>query len=175
MHYIIAVGQKYPIEISDELGSVISFMSNRENALMLGVPEITKSEIRVLLNGKVTCGLLVKNSAILLLWQFQGESDRDVMYFETPFDIRLNDKKYFIDYENQDVRLLFTIHVVDSLTKTLVGLRAITMGPEQSLALLMAVQDQMASSQDSMPQFNLWRERPIHDLFDESVKRIMGL
>lgn len=169
---LFVVGKTYPIETTTDVGAVINLQLK---SLLITVPDITDIELSSIMHGKASCGMLHKNSAIHLLWKFQGDHNKGPLIYETPFDVRIDEEKHFDDLETSDTRLLFSIHIVDTNSNKLVGLRSITWAPELSLAFLSAVQDQLVSHVDSKPQTDIWMKQDLITLAQSTKLWDMGV
>lgn len=172
--HLLVVGQRYETDCSNqEVGARVDMLTENGNVLQVFIPEIAPVEVNIVLTGTVTCGILVKNSAIHLVWCFKKDGLAPMM-FETPFDVRVIKEKHYFDITDPEHRPLFTIHLVESDSQILKGLRAITMHKELAIKLMSAIQDQAASAKDSMPQTEQWMSNSVETLFAMSDKYVMG-
>lgn len=171
---LVRVGEPYPLNVPTGEGAVSDFLRDVGNRLIVTMPNIDKREAKSFKKGSMTCGLLAKNGAILLLWQFFDEKGRKVTTLDSPFqskiipDINLHNINSSVD------RLLIDVHVVDTATNLVKGLRAITMPPELTLKFLSAVQDQLAHHGNGEAQIQAWQRYQPEELTKTTAMYIMG-
>ena len=168
----LGVGQPYPLPVPSE-GAMADFLGP-SNRLLVCIPDPTNAEIKALKKGCMACGLLSKNGAILLIWQFGDKKGRPVLTLDSPFDARLVRDIQLHNIESPHSRLVIEVHIVDGSSLLVKGLRAVTMSPELSLAFLAAVQDQLASSFSGTAQHDQWALKSPPELLLQSTIHKMG-
>lgn len=171
---VLTVGKKYPLKIPGGQGAIAEFLRENGSTLLILMPDLTVPEIKSVTSGKIECGLLVNDGAILLMWTFFDKKNRPVLRFESPFNARLyNDLNIpFIDSGN--TRLLIHIHLIDRSTKIIKGLRMLTMPAELTLRLFSAVKDQLVSSSSGDIQQAKWLQKTPLELFNQTKSYKMG-
>lgn len=151
----LAVNQPYPMGLPLGEGAISDFLRPASNRLLIVMPDITESEARVLRNGEMRGGMLSKNGAILFLWQF-GKKGKPIITLDSPFDIRSIQDIQLYNIDNKETRLVIDVHIVDSKSKMVRGLRSLTMPPGFSIDFLCAVQDQISSINFGETQHHKW-------------------
>jgi hypothetical protein len=137
------VNQPYPLPLPGIDGGIAEFLRKSGNLLLIVMPNITEEEAAVLKNGDMYGGLLKKDGEMLFIWQF-FRNGKPVITLDSPFNARIIPDIQFFDIKNEETRLVIDIHIVDSASNIIKGLRAITMPPELTLQFLSATQDQLA-------------------------------
>ena len=170
----LCVGQKYPSEFLAFDGARAQFLQEK-NTLIVMLPNISRREIKAFLSGKLYCGLLYSEGAMLLLWQFNDKKDQPVLFLETPFDSRLiSDIRKFELQEGHD-RLLIDIHVVESTTSRLKCTKQISMSPELSQLFMKYVIEQRECAKQHHLQHKLWQQREPSELIQYTKKFPLGV
>ena len=125
---VLVVGSRYPLlypmHVPSSGGASAQFLTDAGHYLQVLLPHAREDEILQITSGVVKAGLIVDGP--LIYWLFKFGQD---MEFDCPFDARIIPDASFNTsdlYEVED-RLLMTVHVVDTATGKLVGLRAITL------------------------------------------------
>lgn len=151
----LVVNQQYPFKLPFGEGAVADFLRPSSNRLLILMSNISSVECKILRSGEIRCGFLSKNGAILFLWQFI-EKGKPVITLDSPFDARLIPDIQLYDVDDKITRLVVDVHIVDSATKIVRGLRSITMPPGLTLDFLSAVQDQISSNISGKEQLQEW-------------------
>jgi hypothetical protein len=170
----VAVNQLYPFQLPLAEGAIADFLREGSNRLLIAINDISKDEEKALRKGELRCGILVKNGAILLLWQFRDKSGKPVFTLDSPYDARsINDIQLY-DIQNSETRINIDVHIVDLSSKLVRGLRSITMPPSLTLEFLSAVQDQIASLEAGNAQLDRWMCMEPHALTKQTHMWLMG-
>lgn len=170
----LSINSPYPFPLPGKEGALADFLRQSGNRLLITMPDISDYEAKALRRGNLNCGMLAENGAILLLWQFCDKRGKTVMTLDSPFDARVIPDLNLHSINNSEQRLVIETHIVDSSTKIIRGLRAITMPPELTVKFLSAVQDQL-SSQQSEHQMQIWMQQRPDQLFSQTQTYQMGL
>lgn len=141
-------GGQYPIRIGAMEGAKADFLTKDRNLLLIGMPGIQRSEAQAIRNGWMKAGFIKDGPLILWVFEFPGD-----LIFDCPFDTRIipKDRLSLPDITNNQQRLLVDIHLVDSATNVLKGIRGITLPSKLSLDFLSAAQDQLADTRPMAP------------------------
>lgn len=141
-------GGPYPMLLGDMEGAKADFLTTSGNRLLIGMPGIQRSEAQTIRKGRMKAGFIKDGPLILWVFEFPGN-----LIFECPFDTRIipHDRRQLPDVTNERQRMFIDIHLVDSATNLVKGLRGITLPPKLSLDLLSAAQDQLADARDMAP------------------------
>ena len=170
---LLSVGEKYPFKIPQTEGAISDFLRPGGNRLLIAIPGISNEESKVLRKHEMRGGLLVKNRAILFVWQFR-KKDEPIITLDSPFNARLIPDIQFHDVENTETRLLIEVHIIDSKTGIVCGLRSITMPPKMTIDFLSAVQDQIVGIDSNETQHQNWMKRQPHELAQKTQMWLMG-
>lgn len=141
-------GGSYPIRLRNMEGAKADFLTTGGNLLLIGMPGIQRSEAQAIRNGKMKAGFIKDGPLLLWVFEFPGN-----LIFDCPFDIRIipKDRLHLPDVINGEQRLYIDIHLVDSATNLVKGLRGITLPPKLSLDFLSAAHDQLADNRSMTP------------------------
>lgn len=133
-------GTAYPFPIRAVDGAAANFLTDTGNLLQIGMPNVARSEARAIRNEPMKAGFIVDGSLILWVFQF------GTLIFDAPFDARIvpTHARWLPDIENDHQRLAIDVHLVDTATNILRGLRHVTLSPALTRRFLIAVQDQLA-------------------------------
>jgi len=170
---LLSVGEEYPFKIPESEGAVSDFLRSGGNRLIIVMPGISNEESKILRKYEMRGGLLVKNGAILFVWQFR-KNGKPVVTLDSPFDARIIPDIQFYDIEDSKTRLVIDVHIVDSISKMVCGLRAVTMPPGMTLEFLSAVQDQIGDSSNGEKQYQSWMTSEPPNLAKQTKMWIMG-
>jgi hypothetical protein len=143
----IEQGERYPLPIQAADGAAANFLGDH-NTLQIAMRGIQRSEANAIRKGTMKAGLIVDGPLILWVFEFPGD-----LIFDCPFDARLIPKEVLRlpDITNGLQRLLIDIHLVDTATNVLRGIRAVTLPPALTRDFLAAVQDQLADTRNMAP------------------------
>lgn len=169
----IAVGEDYPYRIPGHNGALSEFL-RASNTLIITFPGIDKRKASALKKGNLFCGVLAMNGAILFLWQFHDKKGRPVLTLDSPFESRVIQDINLHDIENSRQRLLIQVHIVDSTTNKVKGLRALTMPPELTIEFLTKVQEQLSSIDNGEAQMQSWMRKQPNHLISQVKRYQMG-
>lgn len=141
-------GGQYPIRLGNSEGAKADFLTTDGNLLLIGLPGIQRSEAQAIRNGQMRAGFIKDGPLILWVFEFPGD-----LIFDCPFDTRIvpEGRLSLPDITNNQQRLLVNIHLVDSATNVLKGIRGITLPSKLSLDFLSAAQDQLADTRPMTP------------------------
>lgn len=137
----LAVGQPYPGHCPDE-GIHLDAFAPGATLLRVGMPSITRPEALAYRKGRVRFGLALAPGAILTLWKFG-----DQPWTDAPFNAPLSREHGYLELPDigPASRLVVELHLVDTATNLVRGIRQFTLTAAQTTALASAVQDQLAS------------------------------
>jgi len=169
----LAINQRYPFELPPGEGAISDFLRPSVNRLLVSIAGISDSEARALQKGEMRGGLLVGNGAILFVWQF-WKKKKTLITLDSPFDARLISDIQLYDVNSVETRLTIDVHIVDSATKIIRGLRLITMPPGMTLEFLSAVQDQIGVGRAGDEQYKEWMAMQPHELAKQTQMWLMG-
>jgi hypothetical protein len=169
----IAVGENYPYLIPGQDGALSEFL-RASNTLIITLQGIDKREALALRKGNLFCGILAMNGAILFLWQFHDKKGRPVLTLDSPFESRVIQDINLHKIENSKQRLLIEVHIVDSITNKVIGLRALTMPPELTIEFLTKVQEQLSSIDNGEAQMQAWMTQQPNHLISRIKTHQMG-
>jgi hypothetical protein len=138
-------GRTYPIRIGNMDGAKADFLTTDGNIMLIGMPGIHQSEAQAVRNGTVKAGFIKDGPLILWVFEFEGG-----LIFDCPFDARLipSDRLYLPQLTGDQHHLYVEIHLVDSTTNVVRGLRGVTLPPSLSRDFLEAASDQLADVRD---------------------------
>ncbi|QDE31991.1 hypothetical protein [Shewanella polaris] len=173
LNYLV-VGEKYHLQLPVQDGACAEFL-RASNRLIIMMKGIDKLEALALRRCNISCGILAKNGAILLLWQFHDNKGRPVLTLDSPFDARIIKDIQLHNIENNKQRLLINVHIVDSTTKEIKVLRAVTMSPELTIEFLSKVQEQISSIHNGEAQMQVWMSQQPCDLIRKIKMHQMGI
>lgn len=158
----LAVGQKYPLRLASAEGAAAHFLGRGGSILQVAMPDMVPSETKLLRHGSLRAGLHVDGPLIVLMFDFRAAGQRPIE-LDCPFDARLiqRDALFVPDITNQEQRLMVEVHIVDSATKIVRGLRGVTLSPAFTLAFLSAVQDQLASAESMQARYQAYLREPL--------------
>ncbi|HEV7245974.1 MAG TPA: hypothetical protein VGN93_03165 [Shinella sp.] len=141
-------GGAYPLRVGNMDGAAADLLTSDGNVLLIGMPGIQRSEAQAIRKGKIKAGFIKDGPLILWVFEFPGN-----LVFDCPFDARLipRDRLHLPDAVDDRQRLYIEIHLVDSITNVVRGLRGVTLPPKLSLDFLAAVQDQLADARAVNP------------------------
>ncbi|TAY24461.1 hypothetical protein ELH92_25905 [Rhizobium ruizarguesonis] len=145
---MIERGKKYPLPLGVVEGAMANFLMDGGNSLLIGMPDIQRSEAQVIMKGPMKAGFIKDGPLILWVFEFAGN-----LIFDCPFDARIipKDRLTLPDVANDQQRLLIDIHLVDTASKLVNGIKVITLSPKLSLDFLLAAQDQIADTRGMAP------------------------
>lgn len=149
MNFIrIEHGERYPLALNNMEGAKAEFLTAEGNLLLIGMPDLQRSEAQAIRTGKMKAGFIKDGPLILWVFEFPGD-----LVFDCPFDIRLlsDDRRHLPNITNPEERLLIDIHLVDTATDVVRGLRRVTLPPKLSVEFLNAVQDQLTDTRSIAP------------------------
>jgi len=150
-------GATYPLPIRAKEGASANFLTDGGNLLQIAMPNIARAEARSIRNDPMKAGFIVDGSLILWVFQF------GTLIFDAPFDVRIipTDARWLPDIENEEQRLAIDVHLVDTATNIVRGLRHVTLPPALTRRFLIAVQAQLADARSTVPYLTRWNTTPI--------------
>ncbi|TBB56263.1 hypothetical protein ELH44_22320 [Rhizobium ruizarguesonis] len=133
-------GATYPLPIRAVEGATANFLTDSGNLLQIGMPNLVRTEVRSIRQDPMKAGIVLDGP--LILWVFQFET----IIFDAPFDARVipTEARRLPNIENERQRLGIDVHLVDTASNVLRGLRHVTLSPGLTRRFLIAVQDQLA-------------------------------
>ncbi|MFC0712249.1 hypothetical protein, partial [Azorhizophilus paspali] len=110
------------------------------------------------------------------LFDFRAAGQKPIE-LDCPFDARLipRDELSLPDITTGDQRLMVEVHVVDSATNTVRGLRGITLPPSITVAFLSAVQDQLAAAESPQARYQSYLRVPLNRRIREARMEPCGV
>ncbi|HCJ74675.1 MAG TPA: hypothetical protein DHW67_25595 [Agrobacterium sp.] len=165
-------GGQYPYRVSSREGASAQFLMYGHDFLQVCMPNITKTEEALIIKGRLKAGLIQDGPLILLLFQFG-----DKLIFECPFDARLiaPDRRNLPNLTNDRQRFFFEIHLVDTATNKIRGLRAITLPTGLTSKFLAAVQEQLVDWCGQDVLIRKYQQMPLPSLAQLANLEICGL
>lgn len=161
---LLSVNDKYPTEFTPySSGATAEFLRSFGNKLVFLLPNISHEEIYAFRVGEIRAGILVKNGAILFVWQVWHQG-KTIITFDSVFDSKLIPDINLYDIPTENHRLAIEVHVIDSANNVLRLIRLVSMPNEMTVEFLAAVQDQITGLQDGAPQNELWRTKQPYEL-----------
>ncbi|MBV2184848.1 MAG: hypothetical protein KUL88_09955 [Rhizobium sp.] len=150
----------YPLPLLSKAdGAAANFLLESGNLLQIGLANIARSEALLIRKGTIEAGFI--HDGPLILWVFVIGPN----IFECPFDARLLPRPRSIPTTtNDDQRLGIEIHLIDTWTMILKGLRYVTLAPGLSRRFLQSVQEQLADARDTNPILARYRRLPVSAL-----------
>lgn len=143
-------------QLFDKLGST----------LLVSYSNLQIEEVMAVRTGQIEVSMITENNCILLFWKVKREGET-VMTFATPFDIRhYVQTEYEIPTLHSDkTRILLSIHLIESRTYLMAGIRNITLSPEFSRMIVDAVNAQLKSGQaPNNSVYDRWESMPMDEL-----------
>lgn len=171
---VVSLNQQYPFQLPSAEGAISDFLRPGSNRLLIAIHSISKEEKNILQKGELRCGMMCKNGAVLLLWQFRDKRGVPVFTLDSPFDARLIKDIQLYDVNNSETRINIEVHVVDLSTQLVCGLRSITMPPGLTVAFLSAVQDQLTDLATGNEQLQKWMRLEPQKLTKQVHMWLMG-
>lgn len=152
-----ARGESYPLPIRAREGAAANFLTDSGNLLQIAVPHLMRSEARSIRNDPMKAGIIVDGPLILWVFQF------GTIIFDCPFDARIipTHERWLPNIENDRQRLGIDVHLVDTATMVVRGIRYVTLSPSLTRRFLLAVQDQLADQRSVEPCLTRWKTTPI--------------
>ena len=140
--------------------------------LQVCMPDISRSEAIQIRKGKLKAGLIHDGPLILWLFQFGGD-----LMFECAFDARLiaPGRRNLPHVTNERQRFCFDIHLVDTATNAIRGLRTITLSTALTLKFFAAVQDQLADDRPQDVYLRKYQQMTLPSLAKLAKLEICGL
>lgn len=167
---LLRVGHTYPLALPKTEAVIADFLRPSGNRLIVYL-DLDKHSLNAINEGGAQAGVLSKNGAMLLLFQFSNS--HVVRTFDCPFNARLIKNIALENIITGQERLLIEIHIIQQTCNTLVGIRQITMSPELTLEFLSAVQDQLGS-EENQEQHNQWLNETPEQLIDMTTLHSLG-
>lgn len=140
-------GEQYPFPVRAYEGAAANFLTDSGNVLQIAMPNLVRTEARSIRNDPMKAGIIVDGPLILWVFQFGA------IVLDCPFDGRIipTDARCLPDIENDRQRLSIEVHLVDTASNILRGIRFLTLPPSLTRRFLMAVQDQLCDQRDITP------------------------
>jgi hypothetical protein len=160
---LLHVGGRYPLPLrvrKSASGAAANFLG-ATNVLQVAMPSLIRSEILAVRKGPMKVGLIKDGPLLLLLFEFDGG-----IIMDCPFDVRIlpADILNLPDVENELQRLYVEVHLVDSETMVLRGLRGVTLPPALTQEFLIAARHQLADDRDVGTYLAKYYQLPITTL-----------
>lgn len=168
---VVAVGQPYPFPLATREGAAAQFLKGNDNVLQVAMPALAGSEVRAIRKNPLRAGLIV--DLPLILWVFRFDAD---LIFDCPFDVRRieAEQRWLPDISNTAQRLAIEIHLVDSASRIVRGLRGITLAPALTVRFFSAVQDQLVASGAMEPIYERYCRLPLATLAERADLVLCG-
>lgn len=161
---LLSTNEKYPTVFApNSEGAQAEFLRSFGNKLVFVLPNISPEEITGFRLGEIRAGILVKNGAILFIWQIWHQG-KTIITFDSVFDAKLIPDINLYDIPTESHRLAIEVHVIDSANNVLKVIRLVSMPNEMTVEFLAAVQDQITGLQDGSAQNALWRTKQPYEL-----------
>lgn len=156
---VLQRGRPYPFAAPRE-GATANFLQANGNLLLIGLPEIVHSEEKAVRLEPMRAGLIHDGPFILWIFTF------GTMIFECPFDARLipRDQLCLPRGITPNTRLGVDVHLVDSATRILRGIRFVTISPSLTGKFLEAVQEQSRDQRATSPIEDRYCNMPLDHL-----------
>ncbi len=140
-------GEQYPLPVRAYEGAAANFLTDGGNILQIAMPNLIRSEARSIRNDPMKAGIIVEGPLILWVFQF------GTIILDCPFDARIipEQARWLPDLENEHQRLGVDVHLVDTATMVLRGIRYVTLSPFLTRHFLMAVQHQLSDKRSIEP------------------------
>jgi len=172
-------GKPYPLPIAQDRdkGAVAIFLPKTgsiEKVLQIVLPNMNAAEQKALRAGMVKTCLLYEAGAMLLVFQFYGDSGKALLTFGTQFDIRqfpAQHKLHSEDPANQGLDI--EIHGVDD-KGILRAFRTVIMPPDMAKIFFCTVQDQLAESNSGISTLAQWLRSEPTDLINDAEKWVLN-
>lgn len=172
-------GKLYPLPIvqDKDQGAVAIFLPKTgsvEKVLQIVLPDMNTAEQKALRAGMVKMCLLYETGAMLLVFQFYGDSGKPLLTFGTQFDIRqfpAQHKLHSADHANQGLDI--EIHGVDD-RGVLRAFRTVIMPPAMAKIFFCTVQDQLAESNSGASILAQWLRIEPTDLINDADKWVLN-
>lgn len=168
----LGVGGRYPYPVAGREGASAQFLMAGHDFLQVCMPDISRTEAIQIRKGRLKAGLI--HDGPLILWLFQFGDD---LIFECPFDARLiaPGRLNLPHVTNERQRFCFDIHVVDTATNTIRGLRTITLSTALTLKFFAAVQDQLADNRPQDVYLRKYQQMTLPSLAQLAKLEVCGL
>ena len=165
-------GGHYPYPVATCEGASAQFLMAGHDFLQVCMPDISRTEAIQIRKGRLKAGLI--HDGPLILWLFQFGDD---LTFECPFDARLiaPGGLSLPNVTNERQRFCFDIHVVDTATNTIRGLRTITLSTGLTLKFFAAVQDQLAENRPQDAYLRKYQHMSLPSLAQLAKLEVCGL
>lgn len=156
---VLARGKDYPLPIIHG-GSSANFLIRGGSILQIGLPGILRSEELAIRSGPMCGGFIHDGPYILWVFTFGN------IILECPYDIRKvrRDLLALPDVKTAQTRLVIGVHLVDTLSNILRGLRYVTVPPDLTLNFLDAAQNQFCDLRSTAKQAARYESLPLADL-----------
>ena len=156
----LARNARYPLSIPNREGAAAHFLTTSGNLLQIAMPGVVRSEEMAIRKGAMKAGFI--KDGPLILWVFTFGS----IVLDAPFDSRMIPRADLSlpEIVNGPKRLGVDVHLVDSATMILRGLRRVTLSPRLTQRYLAAVQDQLADREDVAPYIAKYQRCSLADL-----------
>lgn len=137
----VAVGEPYPGRVLE--GLMLDLFAPGGTLLRIGAPGWERHEVKRLRRGPITTRVRAESGALVVGWLFDG-----LDHGESPFDARLARDAGRLELPDlgPETRIVVQMHVVDTATGILRGLRAWTMPPAESLRCAEIVQQHLSTN-----------------------------
>jgi len=148
----LARGMEYPLPIRTQEGAAANFLTDSGNLLQIGMPNLARTEVRSIRQDPMKAGIIVDGPLILWVFQF------GTIILDAPFDARVipTEARWLPDIENEQQRLGIDVHLVDTATMIVRGIRYVTLSASLTRRFLIVVQDQLADQRDITPYLTRW-------------------
>ena len=162
----IEIGGRYPLQLHGNEGASAQLLIKDGGFIQIALPGMTNAEEKALRYGTMRAGVFVQQPFIALILKFQRKRT-DPVILECPFDSRPipDHAREFPNINNSHERLAVDLHIIDSETMIVRGLRFVTLAPGTTRDFLSAVQDQLSYHRDgTIPMYNKVNTATVEEL-----------
>lgn len=166
----LARGERYPLPYTE--GIVFESMAGSGHMLKIMMPDLDQKEIKEYRRGTMRAGVLYEDGIIMFVFKFGGQP-----WIEAPFNVRLIPAERLDITKQESVveRILLDIHLVDTATGILKGLRGTTLSPALTKEFIRLVHKQLDDPAADPAHYDIKLEKLYQDNPDPSnwVKRAL--
>lgn len=138
----LGVGEQYPLPYQkDYCGGRLQMFQDNSNVLQIMMPQMIQSEIKALRKGDVRVGLIVDGFLIVMMFEFKAKPEPIILDCSINAKLIPNEEFTLIKAEGEE-RLPLQVHVIDSATGVVKGLRMFTLTPVVYADLVKAIEAQ---------------------------------
>lgn len=169
----ITITKNYYIEKPFFEDVYADFLRPNGNRLLISIPDISDIQEKAILHGTRRAGILSKNGAILLIWQFKLNG-KTIITLDSPFDARKIPELEVYDEVKKNIRLYIDLILVDPYTNQTSIENTITMPPELTIEFLSEVKNQRKNSNYDKKQYQKWMSFQPEELAEQTHMWLLG-